>query len=84
MAVRAKFYVAEIRQFATAAVAGYAEPKPLGEVTLRAVTRGGDDNKQWASATPAATLTMTVSGEAFPWFTERLGKDIALLFDDPA
>lgn len=82
MAVRAKFYVAEIRQFATAAMAGYAEPKPLGEVVLRAVTRGGDDNKQWASATPAGEVKMTVSGEAFPWFKEHLGKDLSILFDD--
>jgi hypothetical protein len=84
MAVLAKFYVAEIKQFATAAVEGYAAPKPLGQVTMRAITRGGDDNKQWASATPAATLEMTVNGEGFTWFQERLGKDIALTFDDPA
>lgn len=81
MAVRAKFYVAEIRQFATAATGGYAEPKPLGEVTMRPVMRG-EENREWASATPGGEIKMTVSGSAFPWFQDHLGKDLSITFDD--
>lgn len=84
MAVRAKFYVAQMTQYANAVVAGYAAPAPRGEVILRPVTRGGDDNAQWASATPSGEIKMTVNdGGGFAWFHERLGQDIAITFDDP-
>jgi hypothetical protein len=81
MAVRARFYVATITQHATAARAGYAEPLPLGEVTLRPATRG-EHNREWASATPSGEFKMTVNGPAYPWFAERLGREVSITLDD--
>lgn len=49
--VRAKFYVDEI-----------AKTIHGGRVRLRVVTRG-EDNKQWASATPSGEITMTIRNE---------------------
>lgn len=81
MAVRARFYVATVTQHATAAREGYAEPKPMGEVVLRPATRG-EANAEWASATPSGEFRMTVNGPAFPWFQERLGREVAITLDD--
>lgn len=79
MAVQARFYVGSIEQYASAA--GYADPAPKGVVKLKPVTRG-PANKEWASATPSGEITMTVHGGAFPWFQERLGKEVAITFED--
>ena len=79
MTVKAKFYVAEINKYATAVgrTQGWAEPVPFGQVTLRPSLKG-EDNKQWASSTPAGEMKMTVNGPAFPWFESMLGKDILI------
>lgn len=85
MAIRAKFYVAEINKYATAAgtgAHGYAEPVPFGQVTLRAVTRKKGDNEQWASATPSGEFKMTVNGPAFPWFESMLSKDVLITMEE--
>lgn len=74
MKVLARFYVAEVtrRAYDTNAVS----------VTLQAVGRG-EENKQWAAATPQGQITMTIkSGPAAEWFGERLGKDVSLTFED--
>lgn len=82
MAVRAKFYVAEVTKYATAKVPdGWAQPVPWGKVILRAVTRKQGDNEQWASATPSGSMEMTVSGAAFPWFEEHIGEDLLITLD---
>lgn len=81
MAVRAKFYVAEVAQFANQATAGYAAPAPRGTMLLRNVTRG-EENREWASATPQGELRMTVNGDAWPWFQQRLGSDVILTMED--
>ena len=78
MAVTARFYIQRIVKFANG---GYAEPKPTGTVHLMPSTRG-EENKVWASATPSGQITMTVRGSAFPWFEDRLGKDVHITFDD--
>lgn len=78
--VQARFYVAEIHKFPSS-MNGYADPVPNGRVVMRPVTRGSE-NKAWASATPAALFEMPVSGNALPWFEERLGKDVAITFED--
>jgi hypothetical protein len=80
MAVKAKFYVAQVNQYAS--MSGWANPAPGGEIVLRPVTRG-EDNAEWASATPSGEIKMTIRTEAFDWFQQRLGKDIAIRFDDP-
>lgn len=51
MGVRAKFFVHETRQNTYG-----------GGVTLNVVCRG-EDNKQWASATPSGQITMTIRNE---------------------
>lgn len=84
MAVKAKFYVAEINKYATAAgngTHGWAEPVPFGQVTLRASVKG-EDNKEWASATPSGEFKMTVNGPAFPWFESMLGRDVAITLEE--
>ena len=53
-----------------------------GSVKLSVVCRG-PENKKWAQATPTGELTMYVNQpEAFEWFKERLGKELALTFED--
>lgn len=79
MAVRAKFFVAQINQYAH--LSGYAAPAPAGEVIMRPVTRG-EDNAEWASATPSGEFKMTVRGDAFPWFQSRIGKEIHIFIED--
>lgn len=81
MAVRAKFYVQQVTKQATGG--NWAPPAPAGSVVLQPVLRG-EENKEWASATPSGRIEMTIRGEALPWFEERLGKDVAILFDDVA
>jgi len=78
MAVQARFYVAEVTQFATGP--GWADPAPAGRVTMRPVTRG-EENKQWASATPSGEFTMTVRGDAFPFFQDRIGEEVSIIID---
>ena len=78
MAVTARFFIQKIVKFANG---GYAEPKPMGTVHLMPSTRG-EENKMWASATPSGSIEMTIRGDAFPWFEDRLGKDLHITFDD--
>lgn len=78
--VKAKFYVAEINQYASLA-ATHAAPVPAGVVVMRPVTRG-PENAEWASATPSGEFKMTVHGDAFPWFQKRLGREIAITLED--
>ena len=52
MSVRARFYISEINK--------KAYNPGAAEVKLTAVSRG-DQNKQWASATPAGTVTLTAT-----------------------
>jgi hypothetical protein len=80
MAVAAQFYVSTITEHAPRAMGGYAEPVPVGEVTMRAATKKG--NEKWASATPSGEFKMTVRGDALPWFKDRLGQDVRILIDD--
>lgn len=64
-------------------VSGYqrrAYDKDATEVTLVAVSRG-EHNKNWARATPAGQITMTIKNEsAASWFVGRLGDEIAVTF----
>lgn len=74
MAVVARFYVQELTQYAY-------DPGSL-RVTLQAVSRG-PENKEWATATPSGQLSMSVKNSAAAdWFRERLGKEVAIQFDD--
>lgn len=71
--VQARFYVAEITQSAYG-------PPGAASVKLQAVSRG-DQNKDWASATPSGTITMTINNPpAAKYFADALGKDVAVTF----
>lgn len=72
MSVRAIFFVVEVGK-----VHGGA-----GKVRLSAATKG--DYKQWSKFTPSGSIEFTCLNErATAWFDERLGKDVAIGFDDP-
>lgn len=74
MPVQARFYVAKTTQ--------HAYNPTQSEVTLQAVTRG-KVNAEWAAATPSGQITMFVNNPAAAaWFTGRLGKEVAITFDD--
>lgn len=74
MGVQARFYVAELTRQAY-------NPKHLS-VKLQAVSRG-DQNKDWAEATPSGQVTMTINNDpAAQWFADRLGQDVTITFED--
>lgn len=74
MSVQARFYVAEVTR--------YAYNSDQSKVTLRAVARG-EENKSWAAATPSGEITLTIgNANAAKWFADRLGRDVAMTFED--
>lgn len=81
MSVQARFYVAEINQYAHQIKDTHAAPAPMGVVKMRPVTRG-EHNRSWASATPSGEFTMTVQGDAFGWFQTRLGEELKITITD--
>jgi hypothetical protein len=71
-AVEARFYVAGYRR--------RSYDPDATEVELVAVSRG-EHNKNWARATPAGNIKMTIKNEgAAAWFIGQLGKEIAVHF----
>lgn len=73
-AVQARFYVSGYERFSY-------DPSQT-QVKLQAVSRG-EHNKSWAAATPSGQITMTIkNGSAAEWFTERLGKEVAITFTE--
>lgn len=74
MAVSARFFVASILKTASDSLA----------VTLLPVVRPTNDNIEWSKYTPSGKLEMNVTADgARAWFEDRLGKDVAITFDDP-
>jgi hypothetical protein len=72
MAVRAKFYVHALSRQAW-------DPDAL-KVTLSVVTRG-EENRDWAAATPSGTIEMMIKNSgAAAQFAEALGKEFDVLF----
>lgn len=94
MSIAARFYVRSVEKFAhqgatpTDPAPGWAKPAPIVKVTLDVVSGNrAPENQQWASATPAGQIIMTVGNpEAAAEFEEWLGEDIAVTFTrrDPA
>lgn len=73
MAIKAKFYVAEVTR--------YAYNPASAKVILRAVSRG-DENKEWASATPMGLLDMTIGNPAaIEQLAEQLGDEVYLTIE---
>lgn len=74
MSVQARFFVQSITR--------HAHNPGAGQVKLAAASRG-PENKTWATATPAGVIDMTISNpDAMAWFNDRLGKDVAITFED--
>ena len=74
MSVTARFFIAKITRHA------YSPDNVVAE--LSASTKG-EQNKAWATATPSGTITMNINNpSAAAWFSERLGQDVALTFED--
>lgn len=84
MSVSARFYVRSVEKYAAQAQKGWAPPAPVINVKLSPVSGGrGEQNKAWASATPSGEVTLTIGNAgAAAWFEERLGKDVAITFED--
>lgn len=71
-AVRARFYVSEVKRQAYDADSTY--------VTMQAVSRG-EHNKEWAKYTPSGQVTMQIKSPlAAQIFADRLGQEFDLLF----
>ena len=76
MAVEARFYVHEVSKRPS----NNTESGPVGVVRMRASIKGPND---WSEFTPAGMIEMsTLNEKAMAWFDERLGTDVALVFDD--
>jgi hypothetical protein len=72
MGVRAIFYVEEVAKTASGA----------GKMRLRAAAKG--DYAKWSQYTPSGMIELTcLNSAATDWFGERIGKDVAIGFDDP-
>jgi hypothetical protein len=80
MTVRAIFYVDELSM--RPGRDADDEGRPIGDVKLRAAAKG--PYRRWAKWTPSGELTLgTVNADAFEWFRQRLGTDVAISFEDP-
>lgn len=73
MAVTARFYVSEITKFS-----GGTSTR----IKLGAACRG-PENRDWARWSPSGTVELVVlNPPAVAWFEERIGKDVAITFED--
>lgn len=72
MGVKAMFYVQHVGHNAGG----------IGTVTLSAVAKG--PYAEWSKYTPSGNVSITsLNEDATQWFYERLGKDVAITFNDP-
>lgn len=72
MGVKAMFYVNSVSHNASG----------IGIVNLNATTKGR--YAEWSKFTPSGTITLSSLNEnATQWFFDRLGKDVAIDFNDP-
>lgn len=73
--VRARFWVREITAYGNA---------DNIKVSLSPKTRSGEgDNVDWSKYTPSGEITLSITTEgAQEWFRDRLGKDVAITFED--
>lgn len=45
---------------------------------------GGEGNVDWSKYTPSGEITLNITAlGAQEWFEQRIGKDVAITFDDP-
>lgn len=80
--VKARFWVQKVTK---QAISGGDVSR---EVTLQPVIRssgmpGAEGNTDWSKYTPSGEIRMVVTAAgAGDWFEERIGKDVAITFDD--
>lgn len=83
MAVNARFWVQKVTKQTVNTSALQRE------VTLQPVIRpsgvpGAEGNVDWAKYTPSGEIRLVITADAAgEWFEDRLGKDVAITFDDP-
>lgn len=74
MSVEARFYVSSVTR--------NAYNRDASNIELQPVSRG-EENKQWAAATPSGQIKLSITnGAASKWFEDRLGLDVAIAFFD--
>lgn len=74
MSILARFYIREITRYGNT-------DNVL--IKMSATIKGSEDNKEWSKYTPSGNIDMSVTTPgAIAWFEERLGKDVALTFED--
>lgn len=74
MGVRARMFVQSVTK----------QAGDTGIANLGAVSRG-EHNKEWASYTPSANVSLNLSNKATPalkWFEDRVGKEVYMDFTD--
>ena len=72
MSVKAMFYVNHVGHSASG----------VGVVKLNATAKG--EYAAWSKYTPSGTIEITsLNEDATAWSHDRLGKDVAIRFDDP-
>lgn len=79
MAVKARFWVREVTKFGnTDHMSVTLHP------VIRSVGQPGDgENTDWSKFTPSGEIKLNLSAiGAQQWFEDRLGKDVAITFDD--
>lgn len=82
--VLARFWVQSVKKTASAG------QEVTREVILQPVIRpsgvdGSDGNTNWSKYTPSGEIRLVVTAApAGEWFEERIAKDIAITFEDPA
>lgn len=72
MAVRCMFYVQEVTDTASG----------VGRVKMNAVAKG--PYAKWSQYTPSGLFEITsLNPDATAWFRDRIGKDVAIMIEDP-
>lgn len=75
MAVRARFWVREITK--------HGNVEQTTAILAPVTRKQGEDNVDWSRYTPSGEIRMSITSEgARDWFEQRLGKDVAITFDD--
>jgi hypothetical protein len=83
MSVKARFWVQKCTRQAVSGGA-IARTVELAPVVRATPLPGSDGNTDWSKYTPSGRIEMNITAEgAGEWFEERVGKDIAISFDDP-
>lgn len=75
MAVKARFWVRELTK--------HGNTSQITAVLAPVTRKQGHDNVDWSQYTPSGEIRLAVTtAGAQRWFEDRLGKDIAITFDD--